>query len=58
MVVNDGLWHFVCASWMSKSGFFEIYLDGILQHTGYNLSSGLVVENDGTFIIGQEQVIK
>uniref|UniRef100_A0A1B0CMR2 Sushi, von Willebrand factor type A, EGF and pentraxin domain-containing protein 1 n=2 Tax=Lutzomyia longipalpis TaxID=7200 RepID=A0A1B0CMR2_LUTLO len=55
IVVNDGHWHFICATWMSKEGSYQMYSDGILQHHGYNLSSSNAVENGGILILGQEQ---
>ncbi|XP_059610984.1 sushi, von Willebrand factor type A, EGF and pentraxin domain-containing protein 1-like [Phlebotomus argentipes] len=55
IVVNDGHWHFICATWMSKEGSYQMYSDGILQHSGYNLSSSNAVENGGVLVLGQEQ---
>lgn len=55
IVVNDGHWHFICATWMSKEGSYQMYSDGILQHSGYNLSSSNSVENGGILVLGQEQ---
>ncbi|XP_058442915.1 sushi, von Willebrand factor type A, EGF and pentraxin domain-containing protein 1-like isoform X2 [Malaya genurostris] len=53
--INDGKWHFICVSWTNQKGLYEIYLDGDLHTTGYNLSNEKVIEGDGLFIIGQEQ---
>lgn len=58
IIVNDGMWHFICVAWTSNEGFYEVYLDGGLYQTGFNLSTGSVIEANGTLIIGQEQVIK
>lgn len=55
-MINDGNWHFVCVAWMSAQGLYEVYVDGGLHHTGYNLSANSVIESNGTLIIGQEQV--
>ncbi|XP_055618198.1 sushi, von Willebrand factor type A, EGF and pentraxin domain-containing protein 1-like [Toxorhynchites rutilus septentrionalis] len=53
--INDGHWHFICLSWISQMGLYEIYLDGELHTTGYGLSSGKAIEGNGLFVIGQEQ---
>ncbi|GAB0087495.1 sushi, von Willebrand factor type A, EGF and pentraxin domain-containing protein 1 [Sergentomyia squamirostris] len=55
IVVNDGHWHFVCVTWKSQEGSYNMYADGILQHYGYNLSSSNAVENGGVLVLGQEQ---
>lgn len=54
--INDGRWHFICLSWSSEGGVYEIYVDGELRDTGFNLSPGALIEANGTLIIGQEQV--
>lgn len=56
ITLNDGLWHFLCVAWMSDRGFYEIYVDGVLQHTGFDLGADNLIEPNGTLIIGQEQV--
>lgn len=53
--INDGSWHFVCLTWTSHKGVYEIYLDGELHTTGHDLSAGKVIEANGLFVIGQEQ---
>lgn len=55
ITINDGLWHFICVTWTSLNGFYEIYLDGSLHQTGFNLSSGNFIESGGSLILGQEQ---
>lgn len=52
------MWHFVCITWMSDNGFYEIYVDGTLRNTGYNLSTNSLIQSNGTLILGQEQVIR
>lgn len=54
--INDGLWHFICLSWSSEGGVYEIYVDGEMRDTGFNLSPGTLIEANGTLIVGQEQV--
>lgn len=56
ITLNDGEWHFICTAWSSLNGKYDIYIDGILRDSGNNLSSNLLVEANGTIIVGQEQV--
>lgn len=56
ITVNDGEWHFICTTWSSLNGKFDIYIDGILRDAGTNLSTNLLIEANGTIIVGQEQV--
>lgn len=55
IIINDGLWHFVCVTWSSHNGFYEIYLDGKLYINGMSLSAGSVIAGGGSLTIGQEQ---
>ncbi|XP_055850418.1 sushi, von Willebrand factor type A, EGF and pentraxin domain-containing protein 1-like, partial [Episyrphus balteatus] len=55
IVANDGEWHFLCASWTSENGYYELFFDGRLEHAGMNLSAGQHIPGDGIFIVGQEQ---
>lgn len=56
ITLTDNIWHFVCVTWMSKDGYYEIYLDGYLKTLGKDLSPGGSIEGNGTLVIGQEQV--
>lgn len=56
ITLNDGEWHFICASWTSLGGKYEIYIDGILRDSGSNLSEDTIIEANGTIVVGQEQV--
>lgn len=56
ITLNDGEWHFICTTWTSLNGKYEIYIDGGLRDAGYNLSTNLVIEANGTVVVGQEQV--
>lgn len=58
ITLNDGEWHFICVTWISENGKFEIYIDGNLHDSGTNLSAGMPIEANGTIIVGQEQVTK
>lgn len=53
--VNDGIWHFICVSWASAAGSYEIYSDGILFLQGKSLSASKKISGNGIFVIGQEQ---
>lgn len=56
ITLNDGEWHFICVTWTSVAGKYEIYIDGSLRDSGSNLSTDLFIEANGTVIVGQEQV--
>ncbi|XP_060818726.1 sushi, von Willebrand factor type A, EGF and pentraxin domain-containing protein 1-like isoform X1 [Bombus pascuorum] len=53
--VNDGHWHFVCFTWESENGSWNIFIDGLLRDNGIYLSKGSSIQGNGTFVIGQEQ---
>lgn len=36
-------------------GHYEIYLDGLLNLEGYNLSKSTPIAGKGIFVVGQEQ---
>lgn len=44
---NDGLWHFLCVTWVSQNGTWAIYLDGALRDSGTGLATGAVIEGEG-----------
>lgn len=41
---------------MSLNGKYEIYIDGHLRDSGNDLSADMLIEANGTVIVGQEQV--
>ncbi|XP_076388011.1 sushi, von Willebrand factor type A, EGF and pentraxin domain-containing protein 1 isoform X1 [Megachile rotundata] len=53
--VNDGHWHFICITWESQNGSWNVYIDGLLRDNGTHLAKGTVIQGSGTLIIGQEQ---
>lgn len=53
--INDGEWHFICATWASLHGRYEVFVDGISQESGSDLSPGMLIEANGTVVVGQEQ---
>lgn len=55
ITVNDGEWHFICTTWSSLNGKYDIYIDGILRDSGNSLSTSQSIEANGTIIVGQEQ---
>lgn len=55
VTINDGDWHFICVTWTSYIGRYEIFIDGVLRDAGLDLSAGMLIEGNGTIIVGQEQ---
>lgn len=53
--LNDGVWHFMCASWENKAGSWNIYKDGVSEASGSGLKTGQVIKTDGILTIGQDQ---
>ncbi|KAG7203366.1 hypothetical protein KM043_013441 [Ampulex compressa] len=53
--VNDGRWHFLCLTWESKTGSWEVHIDGFLRDNGTNLAKGSVIQGNGSLVLGQEQ---
>lgn len=52
---NDGLWHHVVLTWSSVRGNWKIYVDGLLNDSGFDLSTARPIPGKGTLVIGQEQ---
>ena len=55
VTANDGAWTFLCASWTSDDGAWQIYKDGVVSDAGVGLAAGQTVSPGGTFVLGQEQ---
>lgn len=53
--VNDGYWHFLCVTWENGYGTWRVFVDGILKDSGTRLAQGVVVQANGSLVIGQEQ---
>ncbi|XP_076439986.1 sushi, von Willebrand factor type A, EGF and pentraxin domain-containing protein 1-like isoform X2 [Babylonia areolata] len=55
VATNDGYWHHVVITWSSNRGNWKIYVDGLLNDSGFDLSTAKPVPGRGTLVIGQEQ---
>ncbi|CAH0560178.1 unnamed protein product [Brassicogethes aeneus] len=55
LVLNNGHWHHICASWSSINGTYKVYLDGKVVKSGENLSPNTVIPGYGSLVIGQDQ---
>ncbi|KAL9959489.1 hypothetical protein ACROYT_G032816 [Oculina patagonica] len=53
--VKNGTWRHVCTTWENTAGSYNLYIDGTLIVNGDNLKTGHVIENNGIFILGQDQ---
>ncbi|KAL9959491.1 hypothetical protein ACROYT_G032818 [Oculina patagonica] len=53
--INDDQWHHICATWENAAGSWNFYIDGALWKTGTDLVAGHVIDNNGIFVLGQEQ---
>ena len=55
ITANDGSWTFLCVTWKSQGGVWNVYKNGELVDQGENLSEDLSIEGNGVLILGQEQ---
>ncbi|KAL8570681.1 hypothetical protein ACOMHN_039116 [Nucella lapillus] len=55
VATNDDYWHHVVITWSSVRGNWKIYVDGLLNDSGFDLSTARPVPGRGTLVIGQEQ---
>ena len=55
VTANDGLWHFICASWAAENGEWVVYKDGVAADSGHGLAQGSRINGGGLIVIGQEQ---
>lgn len=53
--VNDDQWHHICSTWENTAGSWNFYIDGSLWRNGDGLQTGHVVDNNGIFVLGQDQ---
>lgn len=42
--LNDGFWHYICASWSDFEGRYAIYVDGNLTQSNVGLSTGKQIQ--------------
>ncbi|KXJ15393.1 Neuronal pentraxin-2 [Exaiptasia diaphana] len=54
VLVVDGQWHHICATWDNSAGQTVIYKDGVRRAQG-SLKKGPVIKSGGSLIIGQDQ---
>ena len=52
---NDDQWHHICSTWGNTAGSWNFYIDGSLWRNGAGFQTGHVIENNGIFILGQDQ---
>ncbi|KAJ8305662.1 hypothetical protein KUTeg_016207 [Tegillarca granosa] len=55
VIANDGRWHHIAFTWSSNRGTWRIYMDGVLEDSGYDFATGETIQGGGTFVVGQEQ---
>ena len=47
---NDGFWHFICVTWQSLDGQWEVFLDGVLFSNGTGLASNNKIKGGGKLV--------
>ena len=55
LAVNDDYWYHICTTWENAVGSWNFYVDGQLWENGEGLETGHVIDNNGIFILGQDQ---
>ena len=55
VTATDGMWHFICVSWSSVGGEWQVLKDGELADGGSGLATSRRVEPGGLIVLGQEQ---
>ena len=53
--MNDDYWYHICTTWENTAGSWNFYVDGQLWENGGGLETGHVIDNNGIFILGQDQ---
>ena len=53
--MNDDQWHHICITWENAAGSWNFYIDGSLVKSDDNFETGHVINNNGIFILGQDQ---
>jgi len=53
--VNDDYWYHICTTWENTAGLRNFYVDGQPWENGVGLETGHVIDNNGIFILGQDQ---
>ncbi|XP_069097820.1 adhesion G-protein coupled receptor D2 isoform X1 [Pleurodeles waltl] len=52
---SDGMWHHFCVTWQKWNSSWEIYTDGKKKSSAKGLAAFQDIDEQGTFIIGQDQ---
>uniref|UniRef100_A0ABM0GWW2 Pentraxin family member n=1 Tax=Saccoglossus kowalevskii TaxID=10224 RepID=A0ABM0GWW2_SACKO len=52
--VNDGVCHYICFTWTSVTGRWQIFVDGVLVDSG-TVSKGTPIQGGGVLVLGQDQ---
>ena len=55
IVINNGKWHAICASWSSEGGDSKIYKDGKLVHEESRYERGQIIPGGGSWVLGHDQ---
>ena len=55
VTATDGRWHFICFTWRSLDGGWQVLRDGMLADRGEGLATGRTIEAGGLVVLGQEQ---
>lgn len=51
---NDGFWHFICVTWQSHDGLWQVYLNGSLFSRGTGLSNNTFIPGGGLLVMFAE----
>nr|XP_006815114.1 PREDICTED: uncharacterized protein LOC100367357 [Saccoglossus kowalevskii] len=54
VAVNDGVCHYICLTWTSVTGRWQIFVDGVLVGSG-KVSEGTPIQGGGVLVLGQDQ---
>lgn len=49
--LNDGFWHYVCASWTSVEGSYTIFIDGSVVQNNKGLATGNIINGKTLFVV-------
>ena len=55
LAANDNHWHHICTTWENTAGAWSFYINGTLWKNGDDFKTGRVIDNNGIFVLGQDQ---